>query len=140
MTLLESNPLRKRPRSVTILSWGVLIIAVWHLTRLFSALRQWDFLQEYPMVSPLYLVVSASIWAVISIPLGFGLWRGKRWAAVGLRIFVPLYLLYVWLDRLWIAKVIIPCHAWILPVAASLFILAFAFWALARKNSQNFFA
>jgi hypothetical protein len=129
----------KRPLGVTLLSLGVLILAVLNLTRLLSAIRFWSFLQEILPFSDLYLIGTGLIWAGFGLPLFWGLWHGLPWAPGITRIAAVAYLIYYWLDRLLLAnhsgrEVNLP-----FAIGASLVGLVWIFWILSRPKTKIFF-
>jgi hypothetical protein len=129
----------KRPRGVTLLALGVLIIAVLNLTRLLAAIRLWLFLEEILPFSGLYLIATGLIWAGFGLPLSWGLWRGLSWAPGFCRISAVAYLIYYWLDRLLLANH--PGREANLPFAAgaSLVGILLVYWILSRRSSKAFF-
>lgn len=102
MSIPNTNA-HKRPRSVTLFTWGVLILAALYLTRIFVTLREWDFLQEYALPGTGgYLLGSGLLWSGLLFPWVVGLWRG---APVAYRLLVPLsaaYTLWMWVERLYL--------------------------------------
>jgi hypothetical protein len=129
----------KRPFGVTLLSIGVLILAVLNLTRLLSTIRFWSFLKEILPFSGLYLVGTGLIWAGFGLPLFWGLWHGLSWAPGFSRIAAVAYLIYYWLDRLLLANH--PGREANLPFAigASLVGLVLIYWILSRRKAKSFF-
>jgi hypothetical protein len=69
-----------RPLSVTLLACAVLIVAAFNLARFFQAVWQWSFLVQVLPFSPVYLAMSGLVWGIAGVALGFGMWRGCRWA------------------------------------------------------------
>jgi hypothetical protein len=127
-----------RPMSVTILVLGVLTIAGFNLIRFYQAIRLWDFLSEFPTVSPLYLAASGLIWGIAGVTLANGLWRGYPPARRFTLIFIAAYTLYYWIDRLLVSKPELSAN---LPFFAGLnFILWVAtVWILTRPRVRAFF-
>lgn len=136
---VESLQALKRPFGVTLLSLGVLTIAVLNLTRLLSAIRFWLFLEEILPISGLYLVGTGLIWAGFGLPLFWGLWHGFLWAPGFSRIASVAYLIYYWLDRLLLANH--PGREANLPfaVGASLIGIGLIYWILSRRKAKVFF-
>ena len=130
----------KRPAGVTLLSLGVLIIAILNLVRLLSAIRFWVFLQAILPFSGLYLVGTGLIWAGFGLPLFWGLWHGHPWAPGFTRIATGAYLIYYWLDRLLLTNH--PGREANLPFAlgASLVGLVSIYWILSRPKAKVFFS
>ena len=61
-----------RPASVTLVALGVLTIASLRLIRLVLAVLDWDFIGTLPGISPVYLVLSGLLWAVVVFQPGGG--------------------------------------------------------------------
>ncbi len=132
------SPHHFRPFSVTLLAFGVLIIAGINLYRCVEALLQWRFLAELLPALPLYQVLSGAFWALAGIPIVWGLWHGARWAA-RLTIYTSLiYTAYVWIDRLALR---IGLEAYDLPFAVGITVLLLAciIWILSRPRVKSFF-
>ncbi|MGE5221628.1 MAG: hypothetical protein ACM3PY_04265 [Omnitrophica WOR_2 bacterium] len=95
-----------RPAGVSLLACAVLIIAAVGAIRLVQAIVNWNSLAGLAAVSPLYLALTGLLWTLTGIPLAIALWKGlprSGWAA---RIFILLYSLYYWLDRLLVANIL----------------------------------
>lgn len=100
-----SPSLPRRPRSVTLLGLGVLIMTGVYLARLVLALRDWSILAPLPGSSPLYLTLTGLIWMGVGALLSWGIWRPGRGRVVlpaRLRRASLIYTLYFWLERLFL--------------------------------------
>jgi len=96
----ESVP-QKRPFGVTLFLWLVLSLSGWGLLRFLAALRWWDVLIRYQArLSPLYLSITGTGWAVAGLLLLWSIWTGKRWAHPAVPIAVSLWLVAYWIERL----------------------------------------
>jgi hypothetical protein len=90
----------KRPFSVTLLLWAVLILSVWGVTRFFAALRAWEVLYEFDAsLSPLYLSITGAGWGAAGCVLLYGIWRGRSWARTAIVAAVLIWLIEYWLER-----------------------------------------
>lgn len=58
------SPSPPRPRRVTLLCLGVLIIVSLNLTRLILTIKNWDFLAGWSGVSPLYIALTGLVWTL----------------------------------------------------------------------------
>ena len=127
-----------RPFSVTLLAFGVLIIAGINLYRGIQAAIEWQFLAGLLPALPLYQALSGFFWCLVGLPLAWGLWRGARRAARLVPYAVMAYLLYVWLDRLLLRK---DLESASLPFALGLtsLLLFLVFWILSRPRAKYFF-
>lgn len=130
----------KRPRSVTILSVLVLTQSALYLTRLLLTIVDWDFwrAQFLPGTAP-YLAVTAAIWGPVFLLIGLGLWRGAGRTRTLLRYLAPVYLAYAWIEQL--ALGLIQNGSQVRPfwLVASLLLLLWLYWILARPQVKNFF-
>ncbi len=138
-----------RPRSVTLLALGVLIITVINLIRFALSLREWSFLAARASVSPLYLALSGLVWTVAGACLVWGLWSGKRWAPRYTQAVALTYALYYWLDLLFLQdhptggaggllSKVLP-NNWLFSVLVTILFLAYIAWTLGRRKVKAFF-
>lgn len=139
----------KRPRSVTLLALGVLIIAAINLTRFVLSLRYWDFLASQPGISPLYLAVTGLIWTLAGTCLVWGLWRARIWAPRLMQAVALTYALYYWLDLLLLKnhpltgaagalRLALPTN-WLFSAGVTALCLAYMVWTLGRKKVKAYF-
>jgi len=145
-TVARSN---KRPRSVTLLALGVLIITVINLARLVLSIRYWGFLSSFPGVSPFYLAITGLIWSVAGSFLLWGLWRAKTWAPRLMQAVGLTYALYYWLDLIFLKdhpvsgatgaiRVLLPVN-WQFSVGVTVVCLAYMVWTLGRSKVKAYF-
>jgi hypothetical protein len=97
-----ASPHASRPWNVTILAFGVLIITIFNLTRLILSIANWDFLVSWPGVPALYMVMTGLIWTLVCSILLWGLWRAKNWAPRLMKAVLLTYVLYYWLDHVFL--------------------------------------
>jgi hypothetical protein len=139
----------KRPWSVTLLVLGVLILTGLNLTRFGLSLIDWSFLASQPGVSPYYLAITGFIWTVAGSFLVWGLWRPKAWAPTLMQAEALTYVLYYWLDLLFlkdhtvsgaasILRATIPTN-WLFSASITVIYLTFMQWALSRSNVKIYF-
>ena len=130
--------MKSRPFSVTLLVFGVLIIAGTNLYRCVEALLQWRFLAELLPTLPLYQSLSGAFWGLAGIPIAWGLWRGARRAARLTPYAAITYAIYAWIDRLALRTGL---QGYDLPFAAgtTIVVLASMFYILSRPRVKSFF-
>ena len=105
MSRAETAHRRKRPWRLKFLALLVLLIAALNLLRAIEAVQNWQFLENLPLrVSPLYLLLSGAIWALVGFTLAIGIWFGWRPAWLGTQIASLVYAAYYWLDRSCLAE------------------------------------
>lgn len=127
-----------RPFSVTLLTLGVLILAVMNLTRLVRGAMLWDFLAEILPLSPLYFVLTGLIWTLTGGALLWGLWRGETWTPRFTMLAALAYSLYFWIDRLFLASSARMIN-WPFAAAANLLLLVWMWWIFRRPGTKAFF-
>jgi hypothetical protein len=134
----RSSTLYSRPLGVTLLAFGVLMIAGFNLVRGIQAAIQWQFLSPLLSGLPLYQGLSGFLWAVVGVPLAGGLWRGIPWAARLMRWATLLYSVYFWLDRLLLRRGAEPAN---LPFTLGLtaLVITFVFWTLSKASVRAYF-
>ena len=129
-------PASPRPRRVTILALGVLIMACLSLTRVILTIRDWDFLSQQAGASPLYLLLTGLIGTIVGARAGYGLWWMLPWGADFIRGLSLVYSLYAWLERLFLydRPALAPAFQPLLPgnwmflVGLNLLLLVWVFW------------
>jgi hypothetical protein len=145
---MENQPI-PRPGSVTLLSLGVLIIAVINLTRLVLSIKYWSFLSSWPGVPPLYMALTGLIWTLAGFPLLWGLWRAKPWAPRLMRAVMLTYALYYWMDHIFLVghpvsgadgakRALLPVN-WPFAAGVTVVLLAFTAWTLGRPKVKAYF-
>lgn len=94
-----------RPKSIFLLAVVLLGFAVFNFVGMVSGLQQYAFLSRLPLsVSPIYLIVSEAVWAVVFASLAIGLSSLKGWAHAGALIAMPLYFAHGWFNRLVLSR------------------------------------
>ena len=91
----------KRPFSVTLGIWLVLILAFWNALRAWTALAWQDVLTEFSARMPATLIVFASLfWLMIGIVILLGIWQKKARSKNLLLGAVAGYTFWYWSERL----------------------------------------
>lgn len=129
----------KRPAGVTLLGWGVLIIACLNLVRFIQAVRQWIFLVELPSAHPIYIALSGLVWVGFTLILGWGIFRGAGWAPMLTRLGVVAYFVYYWLDQWLIQQSPDRWTNWLFIVGVMALIGGCIFWYLSKPRIRNYF-
>lgn len=138
-----------RPLSVTLLAFLVLSIAGSNLTRTVLAAQQWKFIQSWPGVSPLYILLSGLVWTLAGLTALWGLWRGLHWGARLTQALALTYALYYWLDNILRVdhpfslasgslRLLLPLN-WKFAVGVTVILLTATAWILNRRAARAFF-
>ena len=95
----------KRPRILTILSLIVCMVSLFHLFKFIQILINLKILQTLHItISPIYLAVIGLIWGVLGLFLTWSLWTGKPWSQLAGLFLSLTYMLFFWIDLIWIAE------------------------------------
>ncbi len=127
-----------RPFSVTLLTLGVLTIAIVNVIRFVLTIVQWEFLNDILPISPVYLVLSGFVWSLTLPPLAWGLWRGYPWAPRLTLLASLAYTLYYWLDRL-LLTTNYGGQNWPFVIVFNIILLSSIYWILSRRKARAFF-
>jgi hypothetical protein len=143
------SPPISRPGRVTILALGVLIITIINLLRLVLSIANWDFLNSWPGVSPLYMVLTGLIWSLTGSLLFWGVWTAKKWAPKLMQAVALTYALYYWLDHVFLMdhptrgvvgaqRVLLPVN-WQFAAGVTVICLVYVTWVLSRSKVKVYF-
>jgi len=124
--------------SVTLLAFGVLIIAGINWVRLWQAIDQWQFIGELYPALPYYQALSGLFWSLAGFPLAWGLWHGSDRAAHWIRWVALAYTIYIWLDRLILRRGVELTNLFF-TLSANALILITVIWIMSRPNVRAFF-
>ncbi len=139
----------KRPRSVTLLALGVLILTVINLIRFALSIRYWDLLAGRMGVPTFYLTLTGFVWGVAGLFVLWGLWKAKNWAPRLMQAAALTYALYFWLDHIFlmehtvvgasgVVRVLLPSN-WQFSAGVTVVSLAYMAWTLNRTKVKAYF-
>lgn len=129
----------KRPFSVTLLSFLVLIITIVHLLRLVYAVSWWRFLTALQGNPPLLIAFTGFIGTLLGAVLFWGLWIGHPRAPLVTKILVPLSLGWEWLEKLLSVQRGNQFENWPFMTASSLVMIIFTYWTLSTASAKKYF-
>ena len=133
------HPRPRRPFGVTLFALLVLIFAVLNLLRLVQTIQKWDLLTVVLPFSPVYLLLSGLLWTTVGFPYAVGIWRGWPAAYRLSPVFLIVYSLYLWIDRLLLSVIPERLDNWSFIAVLNLIILVLSFWVLTRPKAMVFF-
>ena len=86
---------RDRPRSVTLIAWGVFLLGLVNGWRALGFLRQRNVLEELGIVpDPLIAILIALLWAAVFMILAVFVWQGRSITRLLAPVVLFLYALY----------------------------------------------
>jgi hypothetical protein len=128
-----------RPLSVTLLIVVVLIFTGLNLLRLILTIQSWNFLAGLLPVSPWYMALTGLLWTILGCALIWGLWLRLAWAPHATRIVSAIYMLYYWIDRLFVASRSGLEASWPFTLVICLVLYLWIFWLFTRRRIRNYF-
>ncbi|MGB3716733.1 MAG: hypothetical protein WA996_20125 [Candidatus Promineifilaceae bacterium] len=91
----ERNPSSNRPRSVTLVAVGVLLLGLANIFRALGLSRQSDLQLELGVsLDPRLRMILAVLWAIILISMAVVLWLRKPVARIAIPVLLTLYAVY----------------------------------------------
>lgn len=125
-----------RPKLVTSLALGVLILSAASWTRFFLALS----LPDLPLSVPVwYLAVVGVLWGTGGLVASVGLLIGRHWAPMLIKWGGGVYVIWLGFDRILFARSVYAARTRPFEFVASLALLGFAWWILHRPASREYF-
>jgi hypothetical protein len=93
----------KRPVSVTLTLWLVLILAIWNAVRAWTSIAWREVLLEYAVRQPpIAGILAGGLWFIMGLVLAWGIWRKKAWSGKWLPAAAAGYIFWYWFERfLW---------------------------------------
>ena len=116
----------------------VLLMAISNLTRFIQAVIQWDFLIQYLSVSPLYLIITGLLWGSVFLLSFLGLWIGLQWVRIAIKYIVVAYILYFWIDRVFIGNSIYSGTNQYFVGMVTVFLLIWTYWVFSHGYVERF--
>jgi hypothetical protein len=129
-----------RPLSVTLLIVVVLIFTGLNLLRLILTIQSWIFLAGLLPVSPWYLALTGLVWTILGCALIWGLWLRLAWAPNASRLLSGIYMLYYWVDRLFVANRSGLEASWPFTLVVCLMLFLWILWLFTRRKIRNYFS
>ncbi|HKJ40160.1 MAG TPA: hypothetical protein VJ972_15425 [Anaerolineales bacterium] len=127
----------KRPFSVTLLLWAVLILSGWGVTRFVAAQQAWDVLNEFDAtLSPLYLSITGAGWGVAGGVLLSGILTKRSWAR-----HMVITSIFIWLIEYWLERILFqsPRANLSFALASSVFVLIITWMITILPGTKSFF-
>lgn len=141
MNRTESTARTRRPRSVTFLAVGVLIISVLFWMRFTQAIQLRDFIQSLnPGVSVRYLAATGLVFGATGLLAAGGLWLGKAWSANLAWGFFTALAAWYWLDKIFLVSAETVQGNWPFALSLTALLLVLVRWALTSRSATEFFA
>jgi hypothetical protein len=136
---MKKNTPPKRPFLLKVMTFCLFIITISGTLRLYGTVTSWNLLSGLGLpVSPLYLAVYGGIQTVAALIGCLGLWFRQRWSLTYNLIFLPLILLWYWLDRLLLTRSEIANENLLFTVIAMFIFLIFSMLSLSWLKKHYF--
>lgn len=90
----------KRPFTVTLTIWLVLILASWNALRAWTSIAWQNILMEFSVqLPPMINTISGILWFLTGIVLLIGMWQKKAWSSKLLLGAAAGYTVWYWSER-----------------------------------------
>jgi hypothetical protein len=100
----ETTTRRKRSFWSKLLIAGLLLLGLNGWLQLWLALDNWGLLEAIgTRPGPLYLALSGGLLGLAGLAAGLGLWARTAWSPVAVGAVILLWLVWSWVDRLWLS-------------------------------------
>lgn len=130
-------PARRRPWWLKLIAYGLQILSLTGWLRLGQSIARWDSLAEAGIQpGPLYLAVSGFLIGLGALIAGVAVWRRSRAAPRLALLMLVVWVVWFWVDRLWVATSPTTLSNAPFLLGASIIILAGSFYALRRGRGQ----
>ncbi|MGD8814693.1 MAG: hypothetical protein PVI78_09485 [Anaerolineales bacterium] len=126
----------KRPSLLFWFSLGVLGFSIYYLVRLALSFVQLNLPLSVPVW---YLPLTGAIWGAAGAVAAYGLLRGQAWALRLMRGGTVAFVLWYWLDRIFLACSDYLRLTWPLALIITLLAVLSIFWILSRPVIQEYF-
>lgn len=115
----------------------MLALSVSGWLRLEQSLARWGALSQAGLLpGPLYLAITGALAGLAGLVAGIALWR-RTHTAPGLTLVVWVgWIIWLWVDRLWIARSSAALNNWPFLLGACAFILIGSIYALHRERNH----
>jgi len=129
-----------RPFYVTLIIFGVLLLIVApNLLRMVQTVKDWQFLTELLPISPFYLLITGVVWTITGTVIVIGLWRGGHGMRKAAIWGVIAYVIYFWLDRLFVRSSSFAGTNEPFVITASVLLVGFTIISLSRQRVKTYF-
>jgi hypothetical protein len=137
---LQQNRWGGRPRSVTLVGWGVFLLGLANGWRALGLYRQLSLLLELDVTpDPRLSMILAILWAVSLALAAVALWQGRKFV----RWVIPVILFFYGLYQLFLAALFtqaaLLCYELIFDASLYGVAILFSIWALNRKVAREYF-
>lgn len=127
---------RRRPKLVTALSLGVLILAMLQLARFGLSLS----LPPLPLtIPPIYLTLTGAIWGVGGLAAAWALFTGRKWAPGFARWGLLAYAMWYWTDRLLLVRTDYARQTMPASIVMTIVLLVAGIWTLQVPNVKGYY-
>ncbi len=137
--LAEKKLKRRRPAGVFLLCFVILVNAFFSFLRVNLALERWHFLNDVMPFTPLFQVLSGAFWGVFSLITAALLWIGGSGSRRLLFLFILLFSLFFWIDRLFLPGYPGRNTNWIFIAIVNFSVFACPLWLVYGSKARKYF-
>jgi hypothetical protein len=134
---IESMRKKTIPLCIILLALFVSLLAASQLYRIVLAFNQWNFLHGLIEISPYYIVISSLFWSCVFFYLVLMTLRGRKQVPVLAMVCFVSFVLYKWIDLLWISSATV--ENWLFLLVSEIIILMSLVLIFSRKTVKAFY-
>ena len=133
----EPGTTPRRPWWLKLLAFGMLVLSLSGWLRLERSFARWDDLNQAGLQpGPLYLAITGALAGLAGLAVCLALWRRFRWAPGLTHAVLVGWIIWLWVDRLWIARSPAALTNWPFLLGACALLLAGTIYALQRGRNH----
>ncbi len=131
---------QNRPRSVTLIVWGVFLLGGWNCGRLITISLNYRLLATFSTTpTPFFRLMLALVWMLLLWAAALALWQRRPFTRRAIPFILFVYAVYE-LGILLIFTQAGPARSgWLINTLFYLFITLFSYWALNRTAVTSYF-
>ena len=90
-------------------------------------------------VASVVLVLVGLVFGMIGFPLAVSIWRGSSWAWRAVRLVIPIYLGYYWLERIILSNLTLWSPNCLFFFGVTVIVLLWTYWTISRPDTKAYF-
>ena len=129
-----------RPKMLALLAISIFLFSLYQLLRFSQIILHWKILAGLPLsVEPGSLAVYSLMWGGTGMLVSISLWLGKRWARIGCLAYGITYIVFSWINLLWIVEPSTLQDRWPVNLALTIIGLGVLVAILNLKSTRSYF-
>jgi len=133
----DSKRHNRRPAWLVLICIVLILISLWGWLRLEQAIYRWNALIEAGVFpGPFYLAISGGVIGIAALAAGWSVWRRLKFAPPLALSILAGWILWLWVDRIWVARSPTALDNAVFLAAVSIIILGGSTLVMCRGKGQ----